>query len=106
MTRTGRRAIAIFVLMMLGMSVVGTVNQGRLQLQDELITLKEALIVERGALRARAERVRGPHAVSSWARSHGMIPALENDSVVQVAPVAGPSLQGVPSGLEVATRWR
>lgn len=106
MTRTARRAIAIFVLMMVAMALLGAINQSRLGRYHDLLERKSELIIERGALRARAERIRGPHAVSSWARSHGMVPALENPAVLQVGALPGPPLPEFPSGLEVDTRWR
>lgn len=106
MTRIARRSIAVFVVMMLSMSVLGVVNQNRLRLQDELLTRKRDLTIELGELRSRAERVRGPLAVSAWARAEGMVPALENDRVLQVVPLPSPEVLPLPTGLEVDTRWR
>jgi hypothetical protein len=98
--------VGLFVLAMAGLSILGAVNQDRLHLHDELLTRKAELIVERGALRSQAEAIAGAAAVGTWARAHGMVAALDNESVIEVAPAVAPALPATPTGLEVETRWQ
>jgi hypothetical protein len=98
--------VGVFVLAMAALSVLGVVNQDRLLLQDDLLVRKSELIVERGELRSGAESIVGAAAVGDWARAHGMVAALDNESVIEVAYRPGPTLTPTATGLEVETRWR
>lgn len=106
MTRTGKRAVAVYLLTMVVLAAMGALNQDRLDRYTDLLALKNTLIVESGQLRSQAEAIRGPAAVASWATAAGMIAVPANDGIEYLEAVTGPTAAPAPTGLEVHTRWR
>lgn len=103
---SGRRAIALYLVLVLGLAALGGANQLRFARQIELMDEKQQLISHVVALRAEAARVEGPHAVTTWAEARGMVPAPENDRIENVAPLAAPEIPALEGGLEVRTVWQ
>jgi hypothetical protein len=103
---SGRRAIALYLMLVPGLAALGGTNQLRFERQIELMDAKQELISHVVALRAEAARVEGPHAVTAWAEEHGMVPAPENDRIENVAPLAPPVIPPLEGGLEVRTVWQ
>ena len=103
---TGRRVIIVYVTCMLALAALGGANQLAFRQQVALMDAKQAMIARVVDLRADAARVEGPHAVTTWAESNGMIPAPENPRIENVAPLLAPVLPDVEGGLEVRTVWQ
>lgn len=102
----GRRAIALYVALLLGLAALGGANQVRFGTQIGLMDEKQELIAHVVDLRADAALVEGARAVTAWAEANGMVPAPENDRIENVAPLAAPSLPVHEGGLEVRTVWQ
>ena len=102
----GQRAIALYVVCLLALAAIGGANRVAIYHQVDLMDEKQALIAHVVELRAEAARVEGPHAVTTWAETNGMIPAPENERIENVAPLAAPEVPDAAGGLEVRTVWQ
>lgn len=102
----GRRAIALYVTLVLGLAALGATNQVRFDRQVDLMDAKQELISHIVVMRAEAAHVEGPHAVTTWAEEQGMVPAPENQRIENVAPLAAPVRPALEGGLEVRTVWQ
>ena len=102
----GQRAVALYVACLLGLAAIGGANRVAIYQQVDLMDEKQELIARVVDLRADAARVEGPHAVTTWAEAHGMIPAPENERIENVAPLAAPVIRDAEGGLEVRTVWQ
>lgn len=106
MNGLGRRALPIYLVLLLVLAALGGANQDRLSRELALMDAREAARLEIVELRARAASVEGPLAVSRWAQENGMVPAPEVDALVHVMPIPAPTLADARSHLEVRTVWR
>jgi outer membrane biosynthesis protein TonB len=108
MTSLAKRAVLLYALLILVLAVLGAHGQMRYRHNARLLMLKDEALVTLAARRAEAAAVNGPLAVTTWARSAGMVPAPEAPDVMQVAPspVAPPAAQPAPPYLEIRTVWR
>lgn len=107
MTRRAGRAIAIYLLAVLGLAAMGAWNQRLLTTELNLMDRRETLRREIVDLRADAAAVQGPLAVAAWAQQRGMVPAPEVDRVEHVVALPAPQLPAPQAvGLEVRTVWR
>lgn len=101
-----RRFVPAYVLLLLALAALGSVNQSRLAERTALLERKEALRLEVVGLRAEAATVDGPLAVSQWAQDRGMVPAPEVDRTRHMLSVPAPEPVRAAEGLEVRTVWR
>lgn len=105
MSRIARRAVPLYLGLLLLLSAVGLVNQGLYHRQMSLIDQRHELLDAVANLRLQAASVNGPLAVTQWADAHGMVPAPEASNVSAVAPGPAPRLTLPDSGLEIGTVW-
>ncbi len=105
MSALSRRAVPVYLGLLLTLAAVGLVNQTLYRHQLRLIDQRRSLLDQVANLRLEAAKVDGPLAITQWATSHGMVPAPEAQKVSAVAagPAALPKLPG--SGLEIVTIW-
>lgn len=102
-----RFAPAAFVIALLALAYVGTLNQASYRTQWDLLDRKEELQVLNSTLRLEAARVNGPVVIGNWARERGMIPAPQGSQVRELAPEPVPARAApLRTGLEVHTVWR
>lgn len=101
-----RRAVPVYLGLLLLLSAAGLVNQHLYHRQTKLIAERQKLMGEVANLRVQAAAVDGPLAVARWAGQHGMVPAPEAGNVGAVAPGPAPVPKLPPTGLEVRTIWR
>jgi hypothetical protein len=106
MKRLARRAVPVYVALLLLLSAVGMVNQGLYRRQVRLMDVRSKLMDQIAGLRLQAATVNGPLAVTHWADAHGMVPAPEASNLSIVA--SGPRQAPPPpaGGLEIRTVWR
>lgn len=105
MRKLARRAVPIYLGLLLLLSAAGMVNQALYREQGRLLDSRARLMDEVANLRVRAAAVNGPLAVTGWANAHGMVPAPEASHLSAVAsgPTLAPPLP--PTGLEIRTVW-
>jgi hypothetical protein len=106
MSAVTKRWLALYLFLLLALSVVGAHNQQRYWLEADLIAYKDSLNLSLTDLRAQATSVSGTLAIRQWAYEHGMIPATEASSLLHVAPMPAPDITLPATGLEVRTLWR
>ncbi len=101
-----RLAVPAYVLLLLVLAVLGSVNQSHYRTQLRLMAEKEQLLSEVAATRRLAALVSGPTAVANWAAANGMVPVPEAHDSTLVAPDPA-SLDVLPTpSLEIRTVWR
>ena len=105
MSRLARRAVPLYLGLLLLLSAAGLVNQGLYHHQMSLIDQRQKLLDAVANLRLQAASVNGPLAVTQWADAHGMVPAPEASNVGAVAPGPAPRLTLPDTGLEIRTVW-
>lgn len=105
MSLTTRRWLALYLILLVGLSALGASNQRLYDLQSSLIAHKEALRLELADLRRQAAAVNGTLAVRQWAYANGMVPATEIPAQL-VAPLSPPSHEALERGVELYTQWR
>lgn len=105
MSLTTRRWLALYLILLVGLSALGAANQRLYDLQSGLIARKEALRLELADLRRQAAAVNGTLAVRQWAYANGMVPATEIPAQ-PVAPLSPPSRETPERGVELYTQWR
>ncbi|HKI58253.1 MAG TPA: hypothetical protein VKA00_03415 [Trueperaceae bacterium] len=100
-----RRAVPVYLGLLLLLSAAGMVNQALYRHQVELLDARARLMDQVANLRLRAAAVDGPLAVTRWADAHGMVPAPEASRLSAVA--SGPTRAPAPpdTGLEIHTVW-
>ncbi len=105
MSRLARRAVPLYLGLLLLLSAAGLINQALYRRQASLIDQRARLMDQVANLRVQAAAVSGPLAVTLWADAHGMVPAPEASHLSAVA--AGPTQAPAPpdSGLEIRTVW-
>ncbi|HKI56123.1 MAG TPA: hypothetical protein VKB31_03135 [Trueperaceae bacterium] len=105
MSRIARRAVPIYLGLLLLVSAAGLVNQALYRHQTKLIDARAKLMGQVANLRLGAAAIDGPLAVTQWADAHGMVPAPEASQLSAVA--AGPTRAPAPpdTGLEIRTVW-
>lgn len=102
-----RSAPAAFVVSLVALAFLGTLNQDSYRSQDRLLDRKAELQVLNSTLRLDAARINGPVVIGNWARERGMIPAPQVSGVREIAPEPVPERAAPPvTGLEVHTVWR
>ncbi|HRN19210.1 MAG: hypothetical protein WC972_10015 [Trueperaceae bacterium] len=101
-----RLALPAYLVLLLVLAVMGSINQGLLHRQLDLMAQKTDLTTSVARARLGANAVTGPPAVAEWARTAGMVPVPEGGPTIMVArdtvelpPLPAPSL-------EVRTVWR
>ena len=105
MSRLVRRAVPVYLVLLLLLSAAGLVNQGLYHHQTKLIDQRQKLLATVASLRIEAASVNGPLAVTKWADAHGMVPAPEASNVGAVAPGQAPLPKLPDTGLEIRTVW-
>lgn len=105
MKRLARRAVPVYLGLLLLLSAAGMVNQALYRHQMRLIDARAHLMDEVANLRLEAASVDGPLAVTRWADAHGMVPAPEAThlSAVAAGPARAPAAPA--TGLEIHTVW-
>ena len=105
MSAIARRAVPVYLGLLLLLAATGLVNQGLYRHQTALIHQRQQLLDSVANLRLKAASVNGPLAVTQWADAHGMVPAPEASNVGAVAPGPAPRLTPPDTGLEIRTVW-
>lgn len=108
MNRVARSAVVVYIGLLLALAGVGAVSQVQFDRQVLLLRAKQEALIDVAVRRAEAAAVNGPLAITTWARSAGMVPAPDALETVAVAvgfPAPEPT-PAPPSTLEVRTVWR
>lgn len=102
-----RFAPAAFIISLLLLAFIGTLNQNAYRRQTRLLDYKSELQSLNSTLRLEAAHINGPVVIGNWAREQGMIPAPQGTAVREIAPQpVPPRAAPLTTGLEVQTIWR
>lgn len=102
-----RAAPYVFIIGLLALAYVGSLNQAAFISNWDLIDYKAELQSTNSTLRLEAAAISGPITIGNWARAQGMIPAPQATTVREIAPEPVPVPAAPPvTGLEVYTVWR
>lgn len=108
MSPAARTVAFVYIVLLLVLAGLGAMSQQRYRHQARLLEAKEEALVDLAARRAEAGAVNGPLAITTWARTSGMVPAPEAPLTAGVAPgLPAPTAPALlPPTLEVMTVWR
>lgn len=108
MSPAARTTALVYIALLLVLAGLGAMSQQRYRHHAGLLEAKEEALVDLAARRAEAAAVNGPLAITTWARTAGMVPAPEAPLTAGVAPgLPAPTAPApISPTLEVMTVWR
>lgn len=107
------RVVVLYAFLLLVLAILGVKSQklyrelNGSRKDQGLLEKKHELLGNLTDLRHQVEQIKGPSAIRTWARSHGMVPINQLRQLQRVAPLVAPEIEEFSSGkLRVYTIWR